>query len=954
MATVAQAQFTPMRFDIEAGMPSQQIYDILQTRDGYLWIATENGIARFDGVTFDVFNTRNTPEIPANPIQALFEDSRGNLWIGTRNAGIMRYSEGHFEPMFGEINSNILSISEDTHGRLWIGTDGGGAYIVENDSVGEVGVDDGLTSVHVRTLLPLTDGGMLVGNILGGMSFFTSDGVRSYLVPDGFPQSIVTQFVPNPDGGLWIATNNGVFRYQEGNFKRYDFHGIRMGMNSVRALAYDSEGAFYAGTVNGLLRYNPETDRFDTIPEFDGLFITRLFLDREGHLWMGSWPDGLIQLRKTTFQQVQGFNPALYGNPMLVSEGDRDELWVLTINGLYNNRSGRFEKFESEFASDKNQITSILYDHLGRFWVATEEHVVYYKDNKPTLIKFPGRENPHRNSTHFMTSSPDGSVWLGSSRDGFYRYKDGVVHWSNRDKGLSNDRVNAIRYGPDGSIWAGTGFGLNRFLPDGRVEVYQTEHGLTNPSVLSLLIEDTETVWIGSGGGGLFRLKDGEIFAFDMLLGNVSDSVFDMFMDEEARIWVGGASGVHLIEASVLHEVADGKRTDIPLRAFTEADGFPGRQVTGGGYRGRNTGRFYYPTLRGIGWAESGRILENNTPPLIHIAEAKVDFAAVAYRDKVVLPPGALNLEIGFTGINFTYPEGLQYRYRLKPFDPAWVEAGNRRSAFYTNIPPGSYTFEVHAQNENGVWSLSPAFVEVLVKPTFVQTWYFKAGVLLTALLILYAIYHYRMTSLRRLEELRVRIAFDLHDEIGSNLGSIALRSQMLGRNASLGDSERAHLDEIGKISRQTADAMRDIIWLVNPERDKVSDMVEKLKQTASAFFSEIPVKFEVDLDQGPLSISLMTRRNILLIFKEALHNILKHARATEVQIRLSLKGTMLSLIIRDNGRGIEKSPVSDESRGSGLGLRSMRERAVAMKGQFEVESEPGNGTLIRLSVPVT
>jgi hypothetical protein len=428
--------------------------------------------------------------------------------------------------------------------------------------------------------------------------------------------------------------------------------------------------------------------------------------------------------------------------------------------------------------------------------------------------------------------------------------------------------------------------------------------------------------------------------------------------DKKGNLWCGSLAGVFCVSKESLDQYARGETRWINCLHFTKSDGLPSLECNGGtepsGCRTRD-GRLWFSTVKGLAVVDPETVAINRRPPPVAIQEIVIegrerrtvsdaDLLRVVGTDArpLKIAPGARRLEFHYTGLSFTEPLKVRFKYKLEGLEEDWVEAGTRRTAYYMPLNPGSYRFRVQACNNDGVWNEEGTSLALIVLPHFWQTWWFKAVCLGAIILVFVGIYEIRLASERRLARVRLRIASDLHDEVGSNLGSIALLSEMIPNG-----SEEA--DEIRRVSIETVGSLRDIVWFLDPACDKMDELVLRMKDTAGMLLRNVPFDFKVEGDTDSIRPALNFRRNVVPMFKEVLHNITKHAKANRVEIRLSTNSSEFQMQITDNGVGFDQNQAR-----SGNGLKNLRRRALELDGEVIWESQPGKGSRVTVTVPIT
>jgi signal transduction histidine kinase len=540
------------------------------------------------------------------------------------------------------------------------------------------------------------------------------------------------------------------------------------------------------------------------------------------------------------------------------------------------------------------------------------------------------------------------TMWIGTISRLLTWTPDGIVQ---ADPALWRDRsIWALHMARDGSLWVGSERGLFQMVGDS-VRSFSETDGLRSPFVASIHEEQDGTLWFGTYEHGLHRYRDGRFAALTTAEGLPHNGVWRMIPDDDGGVWMSSDVGLFRVEHDRLHEVADaiehGVLPHVKLEpmVFTEAEGMPSREfnrASPGGWR-LDDGRILFNNIAGAVVIDPKQVLEPRVPPRTVLRSVTIDGESVelARGTSPVMPAGTKHLSIEFAALSFLAPEQNRYRYRLDGYDDAWVAGGTEHRAQYTNLAPGDYTFRVQGASATGPYGAAEAFSFSLA-PFVWQTWWFRLLALGALVMLLMTVHRYRVARLLEMERLRLRIASDLHDDVGSNLSSIALLSEMLKGDARLDELEQRQLQRINRAAEETIGALRDIIWLVAPRHDDLAELVRRMRGVADDMLNgTVSCHFQAErIDTRPLSMAFM--RNALLIFKEALHNVVKHARAREVVIRISNDAGIFVLEIADDGSGFDEAAIQP-----GNGLASMRRRARSTGGELTIDRSASGGTRI-------
>ena len=713
----------------EQGLPQNTVPAIVQTKDGYLWVGTELGLARFDGLHFTIFDKSNTPELKSNVVDALIEDHSGDLWIGTAGGGLTRLRKGRFHTYTtkqGLSSDSVLSLLEDRTGAIWIGTDGGGVNRFENGRFFAYRRADGLADNEVFSLAQDHTGDIWAATH-DGLSRISRGSIYNYGTEDGLPNSYVKCVFAPSRGGLWVGTyGGGLSRYAGGVFHTFT---TRNGLtsNSVVSLGEDRDGYLWIGTYGGgLSRFSGTSFLSYTtrngLPSND---VWAIYRDRDQNLWIGTGGGGLTRLFDKTLFRTLTKADGLSSDTILPVFGDHQgALWIGTNGaGLNCLRHGKISHFATHDGLADDDVFTVSEDHEGAIWVGTRKGLNRLKDGRITTLT---QKNGLPSDTVFATlTDHEGALWIGT-RAGLSRWKDHKLRTYTTNEGLSNNVVQAIYEDRDQNLWIGTnGGGLDCFR-DGRFQVFDTLRGLSNNVVLSIYEDEANELWIGTNGGGLNRLKDGHISVITTKDGLLDDAIFRILEDDSRALWMSSNKGIFRSSLANLNAFAEKRAARVQGIAYGTTDGMKTRECNGGfqpaGWRSRD-GRLWFPTMQGLVVVDPHELAQHVSQQTATIEETSINGRDAGSTERI--RPGAAELEFHYSAPNFLAAQRIRFRYRLLGFDSNWTYAGGRRVAYYTNMPPGDYLFEVAASNEDGSWSSLPARFAFRVKPHFYQTFVF-------------------------------------------------------------------------------------------------------------------------------------------------------------------------------------------------------------------------------------
>lgn len=937
----------------EQGLPLNSVHAVAQARGGYIWVATGEGLARFDGLSFKVFDRQNTPQLKSNDIRALLHDERGDtLWASTA-AGLVRISGEEWKTLNaadGLAGDDVVTAHTTGDGAVWVGTTSGLSRL-RDGAFTSFTARDGLAGDNVMSLFEDRAGTLWVGTA-DGLSRLRGERFESFRAADGLPGGSVAAIAEGTDGCLWLGTDAGLSCYREGRFTNF---GTAEGLPNARvtALRVDRGGALWVGTAGGLARLRG--GRFETLAGAESLsngIVLSIFEDREGSLWVGTESGGLHQLRDRKFSTYTARDGLAGDLVKAIYEDSQGNVWVGTYGaGLSLLRDGRITTYTTAEGLASNIILALFGDAEGALWVGTPDGLSRLRDNRfTTYTSADGLPNDFVRSIY---SDSRGRLWVGT-RGGLARLEGRrFVSYTTAD-GLPNDFVGTIYEDAGGALWVGTLGGLGRF-DGGRFTSYTTRDGLSDNVVISIHGDAEGRVWIGTNGGGLNLFKDGRFTPFTTRDGLPHDTIFRILEDEQGRLWMSCSKGVFRLSKQELEEFAAGKLGKLSPVLYGTADGMATRECSGGGHpsawRGRD-GRLWFSTVKGVATIDPEGVATNTVPPPAIVEEVRVDGERVAAG--VALPPGAARFDFHYAGLSFVAPEKVRYRYKLEGFDRDWIDGGDRRVAYYTNLGPGSYRFLVAASNNDGVWSDAPASFAFTLRPHFYRTYWFYALSLALLALVAWQLYALRVRQVRArygavLGE-RNRIARELHDNLAQEILGASVQLEIVARLLNTSpEKARAHLDRARMLVRSSVAEARRYVWDLRSQslddKDLPAALAEMTRRLAAG--SAARTRFEAGGTLRPLPRQV--ENNLLRIGQEAVNNAVRHSGAQTISVSLDFDAHEVRLSVRDDGRGFDPNA----NGGDHFGLLGMRERAAEMGGTLNVNSAPGAGSEVTVSVPV-
>ncbi len=951
-------QYVFEHWDTANGLPVAGVKAIARTPDGFLWLGTEEGLVRFDGVEFRTFDLHQQH---LGDVNALFVDRGGALWLAT-TGGAARWLGDRVDPTAtysttnGLRDNRVEAMAQDASGVMWIGT-AGGLHRLTNGALATITTHSGLPHDHVQALLVASDGRLWIGTN-GGIARLSHGAIEPGSATTGLPHASVLALHEDASGTIWIGTFAGLARARSGVIVDEVFP-LRRSRAPVNGLATDHDGSLWIGTYGeGLVRWRDgRTERF---AKGDGLaddFVRGLVVDADDSLWIATDRGGLGRLKDGVITAVTTREGLPNDTVRAVVEDVNGTMWIGTHGGGLAALTGTgVSVMTTRDRLLSNVVFALGAGRRGALWIGTYNGGLNRLDaGRMESVSDAGLEK-NRFVTSVFEDAAD-ALWIGTYGGGLLRYAHGVFTTFRAADGLGSDHVWTIADDRRGGLWVGTRAGLSRWNGD-RLTPMSPRDGWPSAAVWSLHVSDDGTLWAGTDEG-LFRATAARTSRITTSAGLFHDVALGILEDDQGQLWMSSNKGLFRVSRRDLDELAEGRRSTITSYVYGVADGMKTAECNGStqpsAWRSRD-GRLWFATMKGVIVVDPARAALTRPRSHPFIESATVD-ARVLRGDGVSEPSaraGSRQFEFRYTAPSLRAAERVRYRYRLEPLESAWVEAGTRRTAYYTNLPPGHHRFRVIAAEDGGTWSTDDtATFAFFVEPRVYQTWWFRVSSALGLCAILYAGHRYRLRQVVALERVRTRIASDLHDDLGSSLSQIAILSEV----ARVGAGDHANVAEpltrIATLSRESVDAMADIVWAIDPQRDLSMHLTQRLRQVAHELVSMrgMALTFDVE-DEGHVELGADTKRHVFLIVKEALHNIARHSGAGEARVTGRIDSGRVRLAIDDNGRGID-ARTADAKAVGGQGLRSMRQRAEALGGTLAVCAREGGGTRVSLDVPV-
>src|SRR5579864_8790017 len=752
------------------GLPQNSVQAIAQTPDGYLWIATQEGLVRFDGIRFQVFDRNSNPELGNNDIRALRVTHDGSLWAGTLLGDLVRLKNGKFTSYTAnhELGENAISaIYEDRRTDLWIGTRGGGLYRLRDGRFKSYQMQDGLANDSVSSIVEDGNGALWIGTD-AGLSILSRGNFVRLAAMRGLPHDIIWTVYRDRQGTIWVGTDTqGLIQYQDGKSRAYTLE-YGLSSNSVHAVREDNEGNLWVGTSRGLSRV--AAGKIENYRATDGLsdsLVEFLFLDREGSLWIGTENIGLNRLRRGSVASHGAAEGLSVPDVWTVTQGASGDIWAGTDGGGLNRfANGKFTAFTTKQGLSGNTIGALYPAKDGSLWVGTNAGLDRLKDGKITTYTAKQGLPVRRESSGLAPSvvvkaiaeDNQGNLWFGTDGGGLCFFKNGKFVTYTTKNGLASDVVLWLTPSRAGGIWIATTKGLNRF-DNGQISTFTAKSGLINSSIVTMYEDADGVLWIGTEGG-LNRLQDGKFTAYTTRDGLFDDLAFVILEDSHGNLWMSCNKGIYRVSEKELNDFAKGLIKSVTSVSYGVADGMKSKECDGAvqpaGWRSRD-GQLWFPTIQGLVTIDPNDLRPNPYIPTVAVEKITAGGLSIEQPIELQLPAGQRQLEFQFTAPSSISPEKIQFRYQLEGFDDHWVEAGTRRVAYYTNIPPGSYRFKVTASNSDGIWNTQGTSVKVRLAPYFYQAIWFYVICGVGVTLVIAALHQFRLRALRQRERVLAR-----------------------------------------------------------------------------------------------------------------------------------------------------------------------------------------------------
>lgn len=946
-ALPAASQTPPQRYTIggwtlEAGLPNNAVNQILPATDGYLWLATDGGMSRFDGIRF----TPVAEGLPNSQARALLEDRQGRFWIGMSGYGVVRLRPDgfdHFTPANGLAGQDVTDLDEDPQGRIWVATENG-VSVIDGDVLTTLTIAASGADNRMRAITRSHDGRLWItsnSHLCEGVE----RALRCTAVSPQVGQAVVA--LHDRAGSVWVAGDGGLFQ-----------DGRLVWPGRVTTLFEARDGSIWAGFFSGdvaVIR-GGSTEWYRVADGLPAGLVAAITEDDEGSIWISSYNAGFSRLRPKRvrmFTTADGLPAAVVGSIVQDRQGT---IWAGTDCGPVAELRG--DRFVPRFAEYTGNACAwvLLAARDGALWIGTRGHGVFrWSDGR--MRRFDRSDGLADGFICSLFEDRHGVIWIGTQIGGMHRYEGGRLSRAYGEAdGLATHHLASIAEDRDGRIWIGSnGNGLSTY-DAGKFRHLPEPEGPPTRNVAGLLFDSRGDLWVGSAADGLFRRRGNRYEPFGLAQG-LGDRLVALFVeDRDANLWVSTTRGIKRLARERIEDVGAGRAASLEPIILDRGDGLMSLEGSGGGFdpsglRDRD-GRIWISTIGGIAVVDPASFRINQVAP-----RAMIETVALAERPAtpgadgaIHVPAGTASIDIAYTASSRLDPSKVRFRYRLAGHDVEWRDVGTRRTAYFTGVTPGTYEFQVLAANNDGIWGQAPAALRIVVLPF----WWQRTDVRAAGLVLLLATTGFGVSAVvqrrarrrladmereRALERERTRIARDLHDDLGARLTYIAKMAAL-----------PAMAGRVSHSANEAVQALDELVWAVNAGNDNVEGFASYAGRLAEEYAAAAGMRLRLSVQPRleAFELSADARRHLYLAYKEALNNAVKHAQATELRVAIGVIDGTLRVGVADNGRGLDGA--GDPT---GNGLTNMRERLAAIGGTVAFESTPGAGCRVTFALPL-
>jgi signal transduction histidine kinase/ligand-binding sensor domain-containing protein len=934
----------------ENGLPQNSVHQIFQSKDSYIWLATEGGAARFDGLNFKIFSQETDPTVfTSNDICCFAQNDVSSLWIGTPS-GLLQYG-----PHGLRRYTTADGLPSSTINTLAV-TDKASLLVLTHDTLSLLDLVTNrfnlLTLSHPATLTQSADGNVWITSPAGLFQF-----QHNHLIPvpvdPPFPSEPIESLTVLPDHTLWLRTHTTLIQQHEGHQRIWtigrDLPGTR-----IESFLVDFGGILWIGTNKGLFTLDPlnPQSRPQAVPALNGSSVLALLEDREDNLWVGTESSGLHILRHQNFHTLPDLADQIINTIVQTTDG---ALYAGTNgDGLYRYQFGKFTHISTHEGLASDIILSLTPGPDGTLWIGTPDGLNHLTGSH--VQTFTSADGLPDDLIRSLLLDADGTLWIGTRR-GLAHLQNGHFTVLTTANGLHSDLIGALLQSPDHDLWIATLDGLSR-LHNGAITTYTTTDGLSGNVITALLEDDSGTLWIGTKSNGLTqRTAKGFTSLHRPDLPQDINSILD---DRAGYLWLGSNRGITRVASSELKVCGSSPQCALHLNTYGTADGMPTEETSANGHPAAwqtIDGLLWFATRKGVAFVDPANLRQNKLPPPVILERVLIDDTPLDLTSsRNIIGPGHIHYAFEFVGLSYSAPSRVLYRYFLEGFDKQWSQPSSRRIATYTNLPPGKYRFHVQAANNDGVWNETGAAIGFYVRPPFYRTLWFVLIALAALAVLAGLIYALRVRRLRSqfdavLAE-RNRMAREIHDTLAQSFVGVSVQLEIVSQLLTHSQIPAANqqLDRTRDYVREGLAEARRSIWdlrAITAQSTFPTRLTHLVEQSRT---ENLPAQLNIGGTYRPLSSTV--ENEVLRITQESLTNAQRHSQAKKITIDLRYHTNRLTLTITDDGRGFNPSDRTLPAQGH-FGLQGMRERAAQINATLTIESAPEAGTTITLDVPI-
>ena len=950
------------QWGVEKGFPGGPVYAIAQTPDGYLWIGTERGLVRFDGVNFRLLNHTNSTALLDGAIQDLMTDADGNLWVRPQSRNLLRYRDGIFHDVMPDLDSmryGITAMCRGPKGEALFAVRGTGIFLFNKGKFEKLVSTEAMSTFLVismaKTEVQPGNERIWMGTRDAGL-FSMSNGQLTPIIT-GLPDKKINSLMAANGQEVWIGTDNGLVKWNGDEIIKTTVNEALSHMQAL-AIATDRESNIWIGTNTGMLRLNSggvsslEAGNRQSIGA-----VNAIFEDREGNLWIGS-TRGIDRLRSTAFvsYSVSIGRPAQVGGAFYVD--DNDYAWFAPFDGGLFWRKGE-QTGEVKIAELDRDVIYSLTGGNGELWIGRQRggltHL-HYKGNSFTAETYTKAEGLTQNSIFTVYQSRDGTVWAGSISGGLNSLRNGKITAFTVADGLASNMVTSILESADGTMWFGTSNGLNSFTQN-KWTTYRSTDGLPPGTVNSLLQDASGAVWIGTDNG-LAVFRSGQIRMIAQMPQSLYEPIRGIAQDKGGALWISTLNHVLRVESSML---LSGEISDSGVREFSLADGLHSTEAV---KRPQTVmmdkiGRIWFSTNRGLSVVDSRQFTNPSVPAIARIEELTADGGSINLRGVISIPGARQRITFSYTGLSLSVPERVMFKYKLDGYDQDWSQPVKVREATYTNLSPRQYNFRVIACNSEGLWNGAESVISFEIQPVFWQTLWFRFAILAAVMLTALFFYRYRVHLVtrqlnvrfeERLAE-RTRIAEDLHDTLLQGILSASMQLEVANDHVPENSPAKPLVVRILGLMGRVVDEGRRAVSGLRIDGSNSINLEHAFSQVPQEMGIEPQIDFRVIVEGKPRPLHPIIRDELYRIGREALVNAFRHSHGKSVEIEIAYTDKYFRVAVRDDGRGIDEQ-ILHAGREGHWGLSGMRSRAERIGARLNIWSRKTGGTEVAISVP--